>query len=181
MTRVVGILFLSLFGAACARSVLSPPEPRVIDTGWVLHELEEDGLLVSTPRDFEAAGGSGCFEGHTQDTLPHGPGWRSFCLGVHPLGQPIPLFIDGVDPPDCQADCIRYDDVRTTRMTLGRQDVIVQTAFVSGGFAGRPRSPEMLIQLPIPRGLALMRAQYGDREDASVLLGIAQTISTRSR
>ena len=84
-----------------------------------------------------------------------------------------------MDPPDCEADCIRYDEVRTTRMTLGRQDVIVQTAFVSGGFAGRPRSPEMLIQLPIPRGLALMRAQYGDREDASVLLGIAQTISAR--
>ena len=64
-------------------------------------------------------------------------------------------------------------------MALGRQDVIVQTAYVSGGFAGRPRSPEMLVQIPIPLGLALLRAQYGDRDDAAVILGIAQTISAR--
>lgn len=177
-TRLVVVLSCVLT-VACARSVLSPPSPAVVDTGWVLHEVEGGELLVSTPRAFEADGGNGCFQGHTQDTLRYGPGWRAFCLGIHPLGQPIPLLIDGVSPPDCQADCLRFSRVRTTQMTLGRQDVIVQTGYVSGGFAGRPRSPEMLIQIPIPSGLALLRAQYGDRDDSAVILGIAQTITTR--
>ena len=131
--------------AACARSVLSPPRPQVIDTGWVLHEIRKPDCSCRPP-EFVSNGGSGCYRGHTQDTLAHGPGWRAFCLGLHPLGQPIPLFQDGISPPDCQADCLRFDRVRTTQMTLGGQDVIVQTAYVPGGFAGRPRSPEMLVR-----------------------------------
>jgi hypothetical protein len=164
---------------ACARSLLTPPEPRLVGSRWVLHELPEAGLLVSTPPTFHAVDERGCFQGHAQDTLPYGAGWRAFCLGLHPLDESIPLFIEGPRPPDCRADCILLEEVRTTRMTLGGQDVIVQTAYQSGGFAGRPRSPEMLIQIPIPRGLALLRAQYGDRDDAAIILGIAQTISTR--
>lgn len=178
-TTAVGAALAIGLTAGCARSVLLPPEPRVVDAGWVLHDLPEAGLIVSTPRSFTAADSPGCFEGHVQDTLPYGPGWRAFCLGLHPLDQPVPLYVEGPDPPGCRTDCLRLDGVRTTRMTLGRQDVIVQTAFVSGGLAGRPRSPEMLIQIPIPRGLALLRAEYGDRDDAAVILGIAQTISTR--
>lgn len=177
-TLLLVVPALVVLTSACARSVLAPPRPALPAGGWVLQEIPGDRLLVSTPPGFNASNASGCFEGHTQDTLRHGPGWRSFCLRTHPPSEPIPVFTEGPQP-DCAADCLVFDDVRTTRMTLGRQDVIVQTAFVSGGFAGRRRSPEMLVQIPIPMGLALFRAQYGDRTDAGVLLGIAQTITTR--
>jgi hypothetical protein len=174
-----GLLAAGILSTGCAlHSVLDPPEPVLIEADWVLHEVDGGSLLLSTPPGFTATNDTGCFAGHVQDSLPYGPGWRDFCVWNHTPGETIPVFTEGTDPA-CHADCFVFDDVSTTQMTLGRQDVIVQTAFVSGGFAGKVRAPEMLIAIPVPRGLVLLRAHYGDEADAAVILGIAQTISTR--
>jgi hypothetical protein len=159
-------------------SVLDPPEPAPPAADWVLHEVADGSLLLSAPPGFSAENDSGCFTGHVQDTLRYGPGWRDFCVWNHPPSEPIPVFTEGKDPA-CRADCLVFDNVVTTQMMLGRQDVIVQTAFVSGGFEGRVRAPEMLVAIPVARGLVLLRAHYGDHSDAAVILGIAQTITTR--
>jgi len=155
---------------------IDPPPPAVIARDWVVHEVSGESIVLSAPPSFAPSGRGGCFEGHTQDSVPYAPGWRRFCVGLHPAGEPIPVWVDGLER-GCSSDCVELDRVLTTQTTLGQQDVIVQTAWVSGGLAGKPRAPEMLVQIPVRVGLVILRGEYGDASDAAVLLGIAQTIS----
>ncbi len=182
MRQRLPTLLFSAAGAVAAcgfGSVLRPPDPALVGPDWVLHEVPGAPILISTPPAFASRGAPGCYQGHLQDSLPYGPGWRAFCVGLHPPAEPIPLFTPGLES-DCVDGCRLLHTVETTQMTLGGRDVIVQTALVSGGTAGKERAPEMLVQIPVQPGLAILVAEYGDAADAAVILGVAQTISVRA-
>ncbi len=171
-----------LLGSACVTTVLQMPEPAFVELDWVVYELPESALVFSAPPNAVASDRPGCYLNDPQRTPAsgHAPPWESFCLWLHPPGQPIPIFT-AANRSVCQNDCLTYDKVSTERLTLAGKDVIVQAALVTGGPENKVRSPELLVQIPVPQGLALLQAVFVDGDGAAQILGIAQTVSGASQ
>jgi hypothetical protein len=73
-----------------------------------------------------------------------------------------------------------YEEIATQQMRLGIFEATVQLALATGGIAHKERRPELLATFALDQSrVVVLRGEFGDANDAAVILGIAGTISAR--